>query len=162
MAEQKDQLIESASRAQSAFTDALDTGRDHLQEFSTKEATRIVTKVQEAMNDENIPPYEVPGWMAESDQEELLSLPPLFSLIQGVFATKQLHWLKNSSRLVITLDIVLMILSGVTFGLDWTKKCTDIQVWIWHIGFLSITSSDFLVRTLIVRWSGTALDSLKD
>jgi hypothetical protein len=163
-AEQKDQLIAGAARFQETMRETLETGKGRLADFSDQQATEVYAKLQEAVHcsEEDIPKFEGPEWCCVEKEEDAVSIPPLLSLIQGAFATSQIHFMKDSNFWVMLVDFVMLTVSAVTFSKDWNLECHDIEVWVWHIGLLTILTLDFLCRVLVVRWSANALTALEE
>merc|ERR1719443_797064 len=56
----------------------------------------------------------------------------------------------------------MAIVSIVTFAVDWNRKCKDPAVWIWQIGFLSITVLDVTCRFWVVRNATSYLHELEN
>jgi len=162
IADQKDQLKAGAERAHEAFKDAIETGRERVENFSKLEATDLYKRVEEAVTEGNIPAWETPEWMASNEDEEFLTLPPLMHLIQGAFASKSIHMVRHSCHWKIITDIIMLTLSAVVFVFDRKLPCPDMQVWVWHIGLAAMNSLDLLARFLVSRWCSDAISGLKE
>jgi len=161
IAEQREELTAGAGRAKAAFTSALDVGRERLEDFTKVETTGLYSRVQEAVAERSVPVWEPPDWIVPSEDEDFITMPPLVNLIQGAFAPARIHALRDNANWVFYVDFVFLTLSVVIFIIDYQKHCEDIEVWIWQVGFLTITALDWFSRIFVVRWCNEALDGLQ-
>jgi len=158
-AEQSQKLIDGADRVQKEFTAALGQTRDYLEDFAKIETSGIYSDLNKAVAEPsaNFKKWEPPSWMTD---EGTLRLPPLMQLVSGVFATSQIRLARYFNRGGATLDMILIALSVVTFVLNWKKRCGDPLLWVWHIGLLSLSVIDLIVRTMIVRKATKSIEFL--
>jgi len=159
-AEQRESLKAGAGRINDTFRDTLETGRGHLESFTTTETRALYDKMQTAVSEGNIPSWSAPEWMNPENDEDCIDLPPLVQLMQGAVATRSIALVKYACHWKSTINLLMIILSVVTFVKDWNKHCIDKAVWVWHVGHLASNSLDMLARTLITWWCSKALRQL--
>lgn len=160
LAEQTDSLKAGAERVNETFRDGIESGRGMLENFTATESRALYDKMQSAVSDGNVPAWEAPDWMTANEDEDCIDLPPVMQLMQGAVATRSIAVVKYACHWKSTINLVMIVLSVVTFIKDWKKHCIDIEVWVWHIGHLSSNSLDIFARTIITFWCSKALRQL--
>jgi len=159
LAEQSEKLQESSLKIQQKFGEVMEAGRGHMEDFAKKESAEMYEEVKKAVEEdaEKVPRWEPPSWLTE---EGHLHVPPLMQIISGMFATSQIRLTRYFNSCCITVGGILIILSVVVFVVDWKKKCEEPNVWIWHIGFASISLLDIICRCIVVSRCTSGIDWL--
>ena len=89
-------------------------------------------------------------------------MPPLLYLLQGAWASASIRQIRYLADWIWYVDIVMLAISVAAFVTDFKKQCSDPQVWIWNIGFLTMTALDLLARTYVIYSCDRAHELLKD
>jgi len=99
LAERGEQLKEGAERANETFSEAIVAGCANVENFATTETNALYEKMNEAVNEGNLPTWSAPEWLAPNEDEAFVSLPPLMQLLHGAVATRSIavvkyacHW----------------------------------------------------------------------
>jgi hypothetical protein len=160
--EQKEQILAQAAALHSSFKEAVVVSRERVEDFGREEAKQIYAEMNKAVGEREIPQWAPPSWMAVTEDESAISIPPVTQLVAGAFAPSRIRWVRYTSGWTQLLCTILATSAVIVFLVDRKRPCRDQMVWIWLYGLFTLCMISFFCGGTIIYWCTVELNHLHD